>query len=356
MKITIVTGGSGGHIFPALTFADGYQGSADISFIGNSRKMESWIVPQHNYPFYGINNQGLQGSIIDKFKAVIGQFKAISQAKAHLKQIQPDVVIAFGGYVSLPVILAASKLKIKVIIHEQNAFPGKANKMGAKHASAIITCYEEAFKGEKNVHFLGNPRSSLIHESISHTEEYQRLGLSDHIPLVLMVMGSQGSSSMNDKFVEYANAFHHDDYQVVIVSGPLNFEGFKERITNSHPNLKITGFVDQKALLEKIDLIVCRSGASTIAEIQSFGIASLLIPSPHVANNHQYYNAKSLEDHGACELLVEEGLNGKILDAHVDSLMHDALRRHNLSENVKLMAKPSAVKDIMRLVEEVVND
>lgn len=355
MKICIVTGGSGGHIFPAITYADYVRDHTehDVFFIGNDHKMESEIVPNANYEFFSIHNQGLQGSKLDKIKALFSQFSAISQAKKHLKREKPDLVFSFGGYVSVPVGIAAKLLKIPVVLHEQNAFPGKANKLLAKWSKAIVTCYPEAFSNQENVHYLGNPRASLISETIDSDSEYKRLELETDKKTVLIVMGSQGSMAMNPKFEELIEEFDEDDYQLVLACGPLHYDAFMNEFPQAKKNLKIIGFVDQKALLPRLDLIVARAGASTIAEIQSFAVPSILIPSPHVANNHQYYNAKSLEDHDACILLEEKDLNGLKLLEEINLLMEDENKRLELSENVKKMAKPDAVKDIHHLIEEV---
>ncbi|QIK57487.1 undecaprenyldiphospho-muramoylpentapeptide beta-N-acetylglucosaminyltransferase [Erysipelothrix sp. HDW6A] len=356
MKICVVTGGSGGHIYPAITFADTMKARGhDVVFIGNDHKMESWIVPDAGYPFLAIHNQGLQGSKIDKIKAVLSQFKAIKMAKKHLQTLKPDVVVAFGGYVSAPVSFAASKLHIPLILHEQNAFPGKANKMVAGRAQAIITCYEEAFKGMDKVHYLGNPRASLIHEVIDSKDEIKRLGLKEDLPIVLCVMGSQGSTSMNDKFKKYVQNFNDDSYQVIITTGPLNIESFKKDLGEVHENVVVTGFVDQKALLPVLSLIVCRSGASTIAEIQSFGIPSLLIPSPHVANNHQFYNAKSLFDKDACAMIEEKDIHDTTLNTMIPELLFDKEHLNIIAYNVKELATPNAANDIAELVEKVVS-
>ncbi|MEG0328434.1 MAG: undecaprenyldiphospho-muramoylpentapeptide beta-N-acetylglucosaminyltransferase [Erysipelothrix sp.] len=357
MKVCIVTGGSGGHIYPALTYADYISKNRgdEVVFIGNDYKMESKIIPEAGYAFYGIHNMGLQGSVIAKFKAVFSQFKAYRVARSHLKEIKPDVVVAFGGYVSAPVSLAASKLNIPLVLHEQNAFPGKANKMVADRASVIITCYKEAFSDMKTVQYLGNPRASLIHETIDSDPEWKRLGLKDDLKTVLMVMGSQGSSSMNEKFLKYIENFEFTDYQVVIVVGPTNYEGFVKRMGTPDEHVHVVDFVDQKALLPRIDLIVCRSGASTIAEIESFGLTSLLIPSPHVANNHQFYNAKSLYDVKACEMIEEANIASTTLNEVVTSLLADEEKRKQIGFNVKKLAMPNAVSDIADCIEKVVD-
>lgn len=357
MKVCIVTGGSGGHIYPAITFADTMKERGHtVEFIGNDHKMESWIVPNAGYQFHSIHNNGLQGSKLDKAKAVFSQFGAYQHAKKHLKSIRPDVVVSFGGYVSAPVSFAANSLNIPLVLHEQNAFPGKANKMVASKAKAIITCYPEAFKGASKVHYLGNPRASLIHEVISHEDEFKRIGLHEDLPLVLIVMGSQGSTSMNTKLVDFVKNFDDDRYQVVVTTGPKHIDDFKAEVGVVHPNIKLEGFVDQKALLSKIDLIVCRSGASTIAEIQSFGIPSLLIPSPHVANNHQYYNAKSLKDKNACEILIESEIQPTTLNTMIPNLLFNKEAMMAMSNNVKALATPNAANDIADCVEGVVKE
>ncbi len=355
MKICITTGGSGGHIFPALSFADAIKDKHEITFIGNDHKMESWIIPKEGYEFFSIHNQGLQGSFIDKIKAVLSQFKAIQQARAHLESIKPDLVISFGGYVSLPVVMAAQKLNIKIILHEQNALPGKANRMAAKYASKIVTCYEETFAGDPKTAYLGNPRASLTLEDIDSSTELDRLKIDLDKRLVLMVMGSQGSTSMNLIFKDFIKHFDDEDYQVVLVSGPTNYEAFMKDIGSYHQNVKITDFVDQKALLPYIDLMVCRSGASTIAEIQAFGLAACFIPSPHVANNHQYYNALALYDKDACFMLEEAKIDGDALNKSIKTFMSDESSLESIRVNAKKMNKPNAIKDMIQLAEETVN-
>lgn len=230
MKICIVTGGSGGHIYPALTYADYVRkhSNYEIFFIGNQHKMESEIIPKAGYDFYPIHNDGLQGTVWDKMKAVFSQFSAIKQALDYLQKQKPHVVFAFGAYVSAPVAFAAKILGIPVVLHEQNAFPGKANRMIARFSTAIITSYPEAFADRENVYYLGNPRSSLKTEDIHTEEEWKRLGLQE-MPTALIVMGSQGSSAMNPLFEDFIESFSETDYQVILTTGPKHYEGFKEK-------------------------------------------------------------------------------------------------------------------------------
>lgn len=353
MKICIVTGGSGGHIYPALTFADYVRLNTEheIFFIGNDHKMEATIIPESGYSFYAIHNKGLQGSRSDKFKAVIGQFKAIKEARAHLKRLKPDLVFSFGGYVTLPVILAARSLKIKSFLHEQNAFVGKANRMAARFVEAKFTCYEEAFNGESNVFLYGNPRAALANTTIDSSLELQRIGVNQSLPIVLYVMGSQGASTMNRMFFDTLSLFKNKPYQVIFTTGPIEYDTFHQKWNDDIDNVFIEAFVDQKALLPAIDLIFARAGASTITEIAAFGIPSILVPSPFVANNHQYFNAKSLLDQDATVLVDEKMLTPQKIVEVIDTLMGDEAKKTMLSKQVAMLNTPHVNENILRVIE-----
>lgn len=358
MKICMVTGGSGGHIYPALTFADYVKKTTDyeVFFIGNDHKMESEIIPNHGYDFYAIHNQGLQGSVLDKIIAVLGQFKAISQAKKHLKRLKPDVVFTFGGYVSLPVVLAAKQLKIDVVLHEQNAFVGKANRMSAKYAKALFTSYEEAFKGEPHVYYYGNPRASLAIEANHSDAELKRIGLDKNRKLVLAVMGSQGSLTMNEVFKEMIHHIDTIDYQIVFVSGKNEYQSFMRGIDKLPEHVFVEDYINQSELLPFVDLIVARAGASTITEIVAFDLPSILVPSPYVADNHQYFNAKSLADKHAAVLIEEKDVTALKLLNEISSLLSDSSQLATLKANLTGFKKPNVNKDILKTLEGIIND
>ena len=353
MKICMVTGGSGGHIYPAITFADyAKEKGHEIVFVGNADRMESIIVPQHGYEFHAISNKGLQGSIFDKIQAMLGQFKAIRDAKKLLRRLKPDIVFAFGGYVTMPLVLAAKHLGITVALHEQNALVGKANKMVAKHASMIFTSYETSFKGLSNVYFYGNPRSALDRNiDKKDLSEVERLNLDTDRKIVLCVMGSQGSTAMNAVFKDMLQTMKKNDYQIIIVTGTTNYDAFIKDL-NPIENVVVIPYVNQALLLNHIDLIVARSGASTITEIASFNIPSILIPSPYVANNHQYYNAKALADKAATILVEESGLNGTMLYKLIDSTLNDSQKMETLSKNLETFKTPDVNANILSAIED----
>ncbi len=356
MKVCIVTGGSGGHIYPALTFTEYLLENdlAEVFFIGNEHRMEARIIPQLGYKFLPIRNDGLQGSFFDKILAILSQMKAILKSRKYLKEEKPDIVFAFGGYVTLPVVLAAKSLNIKIALHEQNAFVGKANKWVSRYAQAIFTCYEDAFKGEPNAYLYGNPRASLAQNVEIDPSEFNRIGLDPDKKQVLVVMGSQGSDSLNNLFKHNISLFEDIDYELIFVTGPMELEAFMDNIGPIPKNVFIQGFVDQGKLLPYLKLIVARAGASTITEIAAFGLPSILIPSPFVANNHQYYNAKALYDKNATILFEEKDLNPESFKNIIDSILHDEARMDALSKNVSAFDTPKVNDHIYAKIKEVV--
>ena len=202
MKILIATGGTGGHIYPALALADAavkkYE-NCEILFVGNADRMESKEIPAKGYRFIGLHTTGLVGGFTDKAKAIALMSKAYFQAKKIIKEFKPDIAIGFGGYVSAPVMMAAHHYKIKVMIHEQNSIVGKANQLVMNKVDKIITCYtkcEEVFPGDKTI-LLGNPRATIAKEASFDEMYFKSLGLSLDKKTILIMMGSLGSSSVN---------------------------------------------------------------------------------------------------------------------------------------------------------------
>lgn len=356
MKICIVTGGSGGHIYPALSFTDYLieKDLAEVFYVGNQRRMESTIIPEAGYQFYAIDNEGLQGSKLDKIKAVFGQVKAIIKSRKILKKERPNIVFAFGGYVTLPVVLAAKTLGIKIALHEQNAFVGKANKWVSGYADAIFTCYEDAFKGHDHAYLYGNPRASLAQNVKKDPSELNRIGLNPEIKIVLAVMGSQGADSMNKIFKESLSLINDIDYQLVIVTGAQSLDSFMNDIETLPKNVFVEGYVDQGKLLPYLDLIVARAGASTITEIAAFKLPSILIPSPFVANNHQYFNAKALYDKDATIMFEEKDVSAKALIEKIDMVLNDEALMKSMSEHVAHFDTPHVNEDIYHKIHEVI--
>ena len=353
-KICLVTGGTGGHIYPALALADRlkYRDPENrILFIGNEDRMESTLVPGAGYDFRSLKTKGIEGSIWHKMQAAVEMVLAIPAAKKILKEFKPDVVCGFGGYVSCPVVIAAEKLNIPVVIHEQNSLAGKSNKLAAKNADKICICYDkvrESFDPARTV-FTGNPRGSIAAASKGDKEYADKLGIDPNRPTILVMMGSLGSTTMNDVMASVLKK-PIDDLQFIFVTGKGNetnmFEGREDIIT--------VPYVDTLKIYPFIDGLVCRAGATTIAEITAIGLPAILVPSPYVANNHQYYNAKVLKDAGAAEMVEEKDLleNPQVLTNAIHSFFSSPERLESAKSNAKALGRADAADALADVVEE----
>lgn len=358
MKICLVTGGTGGHIYPALALADKFRQlypKCEILFIGNDDRMEASLIPQYGYDFKSLHTSGLVGSVFQKGKAVQQLFSARKKAKAYLQQFQPDIVIGFGGYVSAPVIMAAHSMEIPTIIHEQNSIVGKANQMVMKKVDAIVTCYEkcnEVFPKDK-IHLLGNPRATIAREAKLDTAYYQSLGLKAEKKTILVMMGSLGSSSVNELMQESLKGFD-SSLQFLYVCGKNNSDDL--HLFDDRPDVHVVDYVDTLKIYEKVDGLICRAGATTIAELTALGIPAILIPSPYVANNHQYYNASQLVNAGAAFMIEEKDLDTENLQLAIQSLFMNEEVMANTSEHARQLGKPNAAYDMISLCESLIKN
>ena len=277
-------------------------------------------------------------------------FKAVNKAKVEITKFKPDVVIGFGGYISAPVIYAASKLKIKTIIHEQNSIPGVSNKFLSRYVDKVLVSFKENIKdfpSSKTI-YTGNPRSEQIKDikKVSKTE----LGFKKDKDLVIIVMGSLGSLTMTKKLKEIIPIFRNKDYQVLLITGKDYYDDYKDIKISS--NVKLVPFIDNLiGLMKDADLIITRSGASTIAEITSIGLPAIMVPSPYVTNNHQYINAKSLEDDGACIILKEEDFNKSSLINLLDKTIND---KDKLKKMREALLKRAVLDSATRVYEETI--
>lgn len=354
MKVVITAGGTGGHIFPALALISKLKEkdkNVEILYIGTTNRMEKDIIPKEGIPYIGIEMKGLNRKNIFKNIDVMKTYlKAVSKAKAELTKFKPDIVIGFGGYISAPVIYAAHKLKIKTIIHEQNSIPGVSNKFLSRYVDKVLVSFKESIKdfpNDKTI-YTGNPRSEQIKdiEKIDKTT----LGFKKDKALIIIVMGSLGSLTMTKKLKETLPLFKNKDYQVLLITGKDYYDEYKDIKLSS--NVKLVPFVDNLlGLMKDADLIVTRSGASTIAEITSIGLPAIMVPSPYVTNNHQYVNAKSLEDDGACIILKEEDFNKDSLVNLLDKTIND---KKKLNSMRSALLKRGVTDSATRIYEEII--
>jgi UDP-N-acetylglucosamine--N-acetylmuramyl-(pentapeptide) pyrophosphoryl-undecaprenol N-acetylglucosamine transferase len=354
-KICIVTGGTGGHIFPALALAGIWkQTDPEVSlfFIGNDDRMEKDLVPAEGYPFFSVHAKGFAGSWADKATALMLQLSARNHAHDILKQEKPDLVIGFGGYVSAPVLAAAKSLHIPVMVHEQNSVVGKSNKMAARKADAIVTCYPEAKFDHPNVRLLGNPRASYAVMDHADRDYFLSLGLKPDKKTLLIVMGSLGSASVNTLMQDALKGLSKQ-WQVLYVCGKDN-SGTLDLFPDN-PDIHTVEFVNTLKIYPFIEGMICRAGATTLAEVCALAIPSIIIPSPYVAENHQYYNAKKLADEHAALMIEEKDLNAKTLREAIETGFENEENRQAMAENARKLGAPNAAQDMIDWAEQLMD-
>lgn len=369
MKVLFAGGGTAGHINPALAIA-GYlrekEPDAQILYIGAKGGMEERLVPAAGFDFKSITISGFQRKLSWKnikknVKNVVYVFTASKEARKIIKKFQPDICVGTGGYVAGPVIREAMKLKIPSIIHEQNAFPGVTNKMLSKRANKTMIAVADAkkyFDPASKCVLTGNPvRQTIIR--VQRSAARKVLGL-DERPLILSFGGSLGARKINeavaDLLVESAKTdrFQH-------IHGYGQWGGWlpdliKEKELNlaKHPNIDIREYIDDMPeCLAAADLVICRAGAISLSELQAQGKASILIPSPNVAENHQYYNAMALVRHKAATILEEKDLTGESLCKKVEELFKRPETIATLGKNARKMAITNANERIYKIIKEV---
>lgn len=365
MHILFAGGGTAGHINPALAIADYIKErhpDAKISYIGTPDKLESKLVPQKGYDFYGVEVAGFQRKISVKnikrnIDAVKKVFSASKKSRDLLKELKPDIVVGTGGYVSGPVLREAAKLGIKTAIHEQNAFPGVTTKMLSADVDAIMLAMPEAEKHLKTKTkpiITGNPvRTELL--NMSREEARSILGF-DERPMILSFGGSLGARHINEacedliKWHNGTKKFYH-----IHGTGKVGFEPMMEHLKEKNVTLS-----DEVRVLEYInnmdvcmaaaDLVICRAGAITLGELAICGKPSVLIPSPFVAENHQYHNAMTLKRGGAAEIIEEKDLTGEKLIETVSMLIEHKAKLKSMSKAALKCAIPDANERIYNVI------
>lgn len=339
MRVIISAGGTGGHIYPALAIINKIkekEPNSEFLYIGTHNRMEKDIVPSKGIPFKSIEMYGFSKKIFKNFKTVKCLFKAFGECRKIIREFNPDIVIGVGGYVTVPVVVSAHKLGYKTFLHEQNALPGKSNRYLSKHCDLIGVSFESSldkFPKDKAI-FTGNPCSEDALKAPIVLKS--TLGLSATKKLVLIVMGSLGAGRVSKYLEKELNYFKDKDYEVLFVTGKGSYE---EVMKYSYPkNVKIIPFYEGlTSVMKKTDVMVSRAGASTLSEIIALEVPSVLIPSPYVANNHQYLNALDLVNKDAALMIEEKDLSDGVLVKKVDSLINDEIKIKEIKNNLRGM-------------------
>lgn len=355
VKVVISAGGTGGHIYPAISIINKikeYDKTSEFLYIGTTDRMEKDIIPKLNIPYVGIEIKGLSKNIKKSITSIHLLLKSMKIVKYKLKEFQPDIVIGVGGYVTFPVIYEAHKLGFKTIIHEQNSIPGKSNRLLTRYVDKILVSLKGSIKyfpKEKTI-FTGNPRSSEV-VKVSKINK-KELGLHENKKLVLIVMGSLGSFTINNELLNIIPKFQNKDYEVILVTGKNYFDKFKDIKIN---NVKIVPFLDNMLNVLKVcDLIVTRAGASTIAEITSIGLPSILVPSPYVANNHQFHNAMELVNANASIMIEEKDFKSELLLSKIDLVLNDNNLYKNMHQNTLKLGCINSSDEIIKVIIDLI--
>lgn len=357
MRVIVSAGGTGGHICPAITIINKIKEmnkDSEILYIGTTDRMESKMIPNLGIEYVGIEMKGLNRRNPFKNIRVINSYiKAVKKAKEVMKEFKPDVVLGIGGYITAPVIIAAHSLGIKTFIHEQNSIPGLSNKILNRYADVIAVSLPDSVKyfDKKKTVFTGNPTSEEVLNAIP--AEKSKYDLNENKKLVLIVMGSLGSLVINNKMKDILPKFAGKDYEVLFVTGDAYFDDYKKLPLPK--NVKLVSYLhDMRNVEKKVDLMISRAGASTIAEITAIGIPTIFIPSPHVTNNHQYKNALVLKELDAASIIEEKDLTADNLIKEIDAIINDKARYEKMKKNAKSLSVNDSATKIYSLIKELV--
>ncbi len=355
----ISAGGTGGHIYPALAIIKEFEKkdkNFEVLYIGTHNRMENKIVPERNIPFKSIEIYGLSKNLFKNIKTVRCLIKAYHKCIDIMKEFKPDIVVGVGGYVTMPVLMAAKKLKIKSVIHEQNSIPGKTNKFLSRGVNKVFTSFEKSnkfFKDDSNVVYTGNPCGDNV-KTLKPIKK-ESLGLDKNKKLVLVTSGSLGSSGLNSKLIDFLKLSSKEDYEVLFITGNSNYETFNKNKFSK--NIKILPYLDNlAALFSSCDLVIGRAGAGTTSELVVSKTPSILIPSPNVANNHQYYNALDLSSLNLALMIEEKDLNGELLYNKVKELLNGSLEYTTMKKSLNNLKSFSSSEKIYNEICKVIKD
>ena len=355
-RIIVSGGGTGGHIFPALSIADAIKRkypAAKILFVGADNRMEMQRVPDAGYDIVGLPIAGFdRKNLLKNIKVLWLILKSQRMAKKIIKDFAPQVAVGVGGYASGPTLKMAASMNIPTLIQEQNSYAGVTNKILAKKAKVICVAYDgmERFFPHEKIKLTGNPvRKSLIDMRSNRSEALKGMGIEEGKKCVLIVGGSLGARSINESIVAQLELIRaNNDIQFIWQTGKLYFEEMKLRVAaaGKPENLTITDFVSNMAdALSAADLVVSRAGAGSISEFALLGKAVILVPSPNVSEDHQTKNAMALVEKDAAIYVADANAKEELVAKAIETV-RDESKIASLEENIEKMGRPNAAEEI----------
>lgn len=362
MKVLMTGGGTGGHVNPAIAIANSIRENMPnsvIEFVGTSRGIENKLVPKEGYKLHHVEVQGFKRKLTPyNIKSAWLAFTSPMKAKKLLKEFKPDLVVGTGGYVCWPLLKAAAAMKIPTAVHESNAIPGVAVKMLARHVDRIYVNFDATSKalGEEyksKIVKVGNPIKPEF-SSLEYSEARARLGIDGKYKyLILSYGGSMGAEKVNDEMLDFMRDYTKNHPEVLHIhgTGSIEYEAATEKaktygLTDCQ-NIYIREYIfDMPILMAAADVVISRAGAMTLSELAALKKCCVLIPSPHVADNHQYKNAKVLADAGAALVFEEKELSDGVLTSALGALIENDTRRREMSSSIEKFALPDANRSI----------
>ena len=358
MKVIVSGGGTGGHIYPAIAMCQKLEEeieNLEILYVGLDDGPEKRIVKKYGYKFKAIDAMGLPRKISKRlFKSLFTNFKGFNEAKKIIKEFKPDLVIGTGGYVCAPILYQASKKHVKTLIHESNSFPGVTTRFLSNKVDLVCISFEEAkkhLKNQDNVYITGNPVRTSFNTTYSQ-EDLKKLGIKKDRPVVFSFGGSNGSKILNEA-VSKMSDFMDGKFYLLHQTGLKNYDDFIKN-TKENQYIKAFSYIDNIDLFYAVsDLVIASSGAMSLSEISNLKKASILIPKAYTTENHQEYNARSYLDKGACSMILEKELNGKILYDNILNIVEDKEKLKDMGEKASLLQNPHASDDIFNLIKKL---
>lgn len=358
-KYLISGGGTGGHIFPAISIANALKQidpHCEVLFIGAEGHMEMERVPAAGYNIEGLKVEGLDRQhLLRNVKVICNLLSSLPKARRIIKNFKPDVAVGVGGYASAAALLVAKSMNIPIVLQEQNGFAGVANKLLAKKAEKICVAYsgmERFFPADKII-LTGNPiRQNLFNPDLDKNEAYAAFGFKNNIPTLLVMGGSLGAMTINNGMIKGLKQFAQAGVQVIWQTGKRYFADAKKAFDeNPCSNVLVTDFISRMDYAYAIaDVVVARAGASTISELTFLGKPAILIPSPNVAEDHQTHNAMALANQNAAICLPDKEAEEKLAPLAINLLLDDE-RKSSIAENSKKMAQNDSA---LRIANEIV--
>lgn len=366
MRILFAGGGTAGHINPAVAVANhikAVEPDSEFLFIGTENGMESTLIPKQGYDIKFIEIHGFQRKLSMKnMKTVMEIFTGIHKVKKIINEFKPDVVMGTGGYVTGPVLFAATRKKLPTLVHEANAYPGVTVRILSRFVDVVALSMEEAGKfipKTKRIEVTGNPvRPSIL--AGNQTTAKKELGL-DERKVVLIFGGSLGAEKINRTTVDWiSKILDRDKYQIIMSTGKNNqYESVIQRFKDNgvdiskHPNIKVSEYIyDMDIALNAADLIIARSGGS-VSEMTALGKAAVLIPSPYVAGNHQEHNARAVEQSGGAVVIKESELTPEKLSQTAENILDNESVLAAMSRGSKSIGIPDAADRIYKILKEL---